>query len=520
MNPGTYGVRRPEARRTDQTVALRPFVPGAPMSHRPLAWLLLAVIALVLPLGRLVLAGPAAPPPAEVAASPAAAPLALPDLGGRSGPVVVLPIRGTIDMGLAPFVRRVLAEHPDAAAIVLDVDTFGGRVDAAVQIRDALLAAEPPVIAYVHPRAISAGALIAYAADHIVFAPGGSMGAATPVQQGEDGGMVAVDEKMTSYMRAEMRTTAEVNGRDGALAEAMVDRTLVVEGVVDETKLLTATTDLAVQLGIADAVHDSLTEMLEDVGLEDAEVLDAEAYWAEELARFLTDPAVSGILMSLGMLGLLVELYSPGVGLPGTVGVLCLAAFFGGHLIADLAGMEELVLLAIGLVALGLEVFVIPGFGVAGVVGIVAILGALSLSLVGMPLGVSWELGFLGDALATVLVSTAATIVMMALLVRFLPRQAMPGWLVLRTQLGQEATPPAASETDFHTAPDRSPLLGLEGQAETDLRLAGKARLDGRVVDVVSAHAYITRGTRIRVTRVEGARVVVEASTDGNDTEE
>ena len=190
--------------------------------------------------------------------------------------------------------------------------------------------------------------------------------------------MEAVDEKMTSYMRAEMRATAEANGRDGDLAEAMVDRTIVVEGVVDDTKLLTATTDLAVRLGLADAVHEDLDGLLEDAGLAEAGQVEATTYWAEELSRFLTDPAVSGILMSLGMLGLLVELYSPGVGLPGAVGVLCLGAFFGGHLIADLAGMEELVLLAIGLVALGLEVFVIPGFGIAGVIGIVSILSALS----------------------------------------------------------------------------------------------------------------------------------------------
>jgi membrane-bound serine protease (ClpP class) len=504
------------------------------VQRRSTVWLVLIALAALLPFARPVLAEPTDGPatdaaqeaeapapaaPADDAPSPdgdaadAPATKGLPTLGtdgGTGQQVVILPINGTIDMGLAPFVRRVLEENPDAAAIVLDVDTFGGRVDAAVQIRDALLGAEPPVIAYVHPRAISAGALISYAADHIVFAPGGSMGAVTPVQQNDEGGMEAVDEKMTSYMRAEMRTTAEANGRDGDLAEAMVDRTLVVDGVVDDTKLLTATTELAVELGLADDVQETLGDVLAAAGLEKAEQVQAETYWAEELSRFLTDPAVSGILMSLGMLGLLIELYSPGVGLPGAVGVLCLAAFFGGHLIADLAGMEELVLLALGLVALGLEVFVIPGFGVAGVLGIVFILSALSLSLVGMPLTVSWELGYLTDALQTVLVSVAATIVIMGLIVRFLPRRAMPNWLVLRTELGKEGTAPAAEDADFHTAPDQAELVGKEGVAETDLRLSGKARIDGQVVDVVSAHAYLRRGVRVRVTAVEGPRVVVE----------
>ena len=496
------------------------------MQRRSYLWLALLALAALLPIARPVSADPVRPAEtAETAETaddatagaptptPTGGPRGLPALGtdgGTGETVVIVPITGTIDLGLAPFVRRVIDEHPDAAAIVLDVDTFGGRVDAAVQIRDALLAAGPPVIAYVHPRAISAGALISYAADHIVFAPGGSMGAVTPVQQNDDGETEAVGEKMTSYMRAEMRTTAEANGRDGDLAEAMVDRTLVVDGVVDDTKLLTATTELAVQLGLADDVQPTLGALLAAAGLERAEQVRAETYWAEELSRFLTDPAVSGILMSLGMLGLLIELYSPGVGLPGAVGVFCLSAFFGGHLIADLAGMEELVLLVLGLVALGLEVFIIPGFGVAGVLGIVLIVSSLALSLVGMPLTVSWELGYLTDALQTVLVSIAATIVVMAMLVRFLPRRAMPGWLVLRTELGKEGAAPDADEADFHAAPDLAALLGLEGTAETDLRLAGKARIDGRIVDVVSAHAYLRRGVRVRVSKVEGVRVVVE----------
>jgi len=506
------------------------------VNRRSYFWWALVALASLLPLARPVFADPVATdggppagdaaadappavgaaadaPPAVGAAADAPSPRGLPTLaedGGAGAEVVVVPITGTIDLGLAPFVRRVIEENPDAAAIVLDVDTFGGRVDAAVQIRDALLAAEPPVIAYVHPRAISAGALISYAADHIVFAPGGSMGAVTPVQTNEDGETEAVGEKMTSYMRAEMRTTAEANGRDGDLAEAMVDRTMVVDGVVDDTKLLTATTELAVELGLADDVQPTLGDLLAAAGLERAEQVEAETYWAEELSRFLTDPAVSGILMSLGMLGLLVELYSPGVGLPGAVGVLCLSAFFGGHLIADLAGMEELVLLVLGLVALGFEVFIIPGFGVAGVVGIVLVISSLSLSMVGMPLTVSWELGYITDAIQTVLVSIAATIVVMAMLVRFLPRRAMPGWLVLRTELGTAGAAPDAAGADFHAAPDLAGLTGMEGVAETDLRLAGKARIDGRVVDVVSAHAYLRRGARVRVALVEGVRVVVE----------
>ena len=307
-----------------------------------------------------------------------------------------------------------------------------------------------------------------------------------------------------------MRATAEANRRDGDIAEAMVDRTLVIDGVVDDTKLLTATTDLAVEVGLADSVQPTLDDLLTAAGLDQAERRQAETTWAEELSRFLTDPAVSGILMSLGMLGLLVELYSPGIGLPGIVGAGCLSAFFGGHLLADLAGMEEILLLTLGLLAIGLEVFLIPGFGIAGVLGIVMVAGALALSLVGMPLSVSWELGYLTTAIQTVLVSIAATIVAMGLLIRFLPRRAMPSWLVLRTELGTGVAAPPPAEADFQTGPDRAGLVGEEGVAETDLRLSGKGRFGPRIIDVVSRHAYLRQGARIRVTEVEGARVVVE----------
>jgi membrane-bound serine protease (ClpP class) len=438
----------------------------------------------------------------------------LSETGGAGQEVIIIPITGTIDLGLAPFVARVLEEHPDAAAVILDVDTFGGRVDAAVKIRDAVLDADVPTIAYVHPRAISAGALISYACDHLVFASGGSMGAATPITIGADGGAESVDEKMTSYMRAEMRSTAEANDRDGDLAEAMVDRTIVIDGVVDDTKLLTATTETAVRIGLADSVQDSLGEVLTELGLEKAERITSEASWAEEISRILTDPTVSGLLMSIGMLGLMIELYSPGFGLPGAVGLSCLGAFFGGHLIADLAGAEELVLLVMGLVALGVEVFVIPGFGIVGVIGIGFIVAALSLSMVGMPLDVSWQLGFLTDAIRNVLVSIAGAIVAMALLIKFLPTRALPNWLILRTQLGDKPPQPPPTGADFQSAPDRSDLVGVQGVAETDLRLSGKGRLQGRIVDVVSEHEYIKKGAAIVVIAVEGVRVVVTTTPD------
>jgi len=425
--------------------------------------------------------------------------------------VVILPIQGDIDLGLSPFVERVVEEAADATLIVLDVDTFGGRVDAAVQIRDALLATNTPVLAYVNRRAISAGALISLAADYLVFAPGGSMGAATPIQI-QGGEATAVDEKMTSYMRSEMRASAEATGRDPALAEAMVDASVTVDGVIGDDKLLTATTEEALSMGLADAQFETLDKLLDAMGLGSAKRETASTNWAERTARFLTNPAVAGILMSLGMLGLFVELKSPGLGLPGAVGVLCMAAFFGGHLITNLAGWEEILIFTLGIGLLVVEIFIIPGFGVAGVLGLLCVSVGLVAAMLGTPVGVAWSTGEITGLLTKVMLSFTVAVVGLAVIAKYLPGSRFSGGLILKTTVGDSAkeTANVMGDTSYKAAPaNLAGLVGMRGLAETDLRMAGKARIDGRLIDVVSESEYIDKGTPLRVLAVEGIRVVV-----------
>ena len=185
-------------------------------------------------------------------------------------------------------------------------------------------------------------------------------------------------------MRTEMRTTAETRGRRGDVAEAMVDREVEIEGVIEKGKVLTLTTDTALELAIADYRAANLEEALEVLELSGATVEDREMNWAEVIARAVSEPMVTSLLMSIGFLGILIELYHPGWGLPGTLGVIALGTFFFGHHVAQLAGWEELLLFALGAALLALEVFVIPGFGVAGVSGIVLMLAGVVLSLVGL----------------------------------------------------------------------------------------------------------------------------------------
>ena len=339
------------------------------------------------------------------------------DLGPGDGKrVVVIPVEGTIDLGLAPFSRRIVEEAGragDVAAIVLDINTFGGRVDAAVQIRDALLSSEVPTVAFVNRRAISAGALISLACDVIAVTGGATMGAATPVAI-SGGKAQPVEEKVVSYMRKEMRATAEAKGRDGDIAEAMVDAQVEVPGISDKGKLLTLTTREGLEHGVFDLEVERVEALLDATNLTGATVDKARVNWAERVARLLTDPVVSGMLMTFGFLGILIELYTAGFGIAGIVGVVCLCLFFLGHVVADLAGWEELLLFSVGLLLIGLE-----AFGVGGGLGILAITGAALMQTTvsvtgGRTRGVDEPVFGVGVALAatggTVLISSAASI--------------------------------------------------------------------------------------------------------------
>ncbi|MDP3091690.1 MAG: NfeD family protein [Nitrospira sp.] len=420
----------------------------------------------------------------------------------RAGSVVyVIPVEGVIDLGLAPFVERVLDEATaaGASAVILEIDTFGGRVDGAVLIRDALLRSKVRTVAFVNKRAISAGALISLAAETIVMAEGGTIGAATPVQIGLPGAPAQpVEEKTVSYMRKEFRATAESRKRPPDLAEAMVDADVEIPGVIAKGKLLTLTTEEALQQKLADFRADSLDAVLKTLNLSDAEIRRASETWAESLVRVLTHPVVSSILIAVGMLGIIVEIQSPGFGVPGVIGLTSLALFLWGHWLVRLAGWEEVLLIGIGLILLVIEIFLLPGFGLFGALGIAALLGGLGLSLVGT--GATWAvvLYALGQVIAAVLL---AAVLALALL-RVVPRLPFGRKLILDTALPAAVGYASQPESD-------SRWLGTRGTAASTLRPAGVAHFDHERVDVVTEGEYIEAGGAIEVIRVEGNRIVV-----------
>jgi membrane-bound serine protease (ClpP class) len=437
-----------------------------------------------------------------------------------SAPLVYrIPIAGTIDLGLAPLVERVVKQaDADSATVLLDINTFGGRVDAAVLIRDSLIGAQAPTVAFINPRAISAGALISLACRTIVIAPGGTIGAATPVVGGGSEEVTAADEKTVSYMRSEMRATAERHGRSGDLAAAMVDRELEVKGYSEQGKLLTLTSERALAAKMADHQAETLEAALEKVGLAGARVVEHDLNWAELIARALSDPLVTSLLLSVGMLGILIELYHPGWGLPGTLGVIALFLFFFGHHVARLAGFEEILLALLGLLLVALELLVIPGFGIVGIAGAVLILLAVALSLTGLDVRVSWEVGLLQHALSIIAGSIVAAGGGLALAMRLLPAAGPARRLVLKRSLSSEEGFRAHESGTAEGWP-----VGSRGRALTDLRPAGKVSFGRKRLDAVSEGDFIAAGSTVSIVAWRTGTAVVRAvplqdETDGGST--
>lgn len=433
--------------------------------------------------------------------------LAVPGTVQNESTVYRVPVTGEIELGLAPYIQRAVKEAAEvgAAALILDIDTPGGRVDAAEIISDALTDSEVPVYSLVNRRAYSAGALIALSTSRIYMRPASVIGAATPV----DGTGTKAPEKIVSAMRSQMRALAESNGLEPEVAAAMVDEDIEIDGVVESGKLLTLTTEEAVEIGYAEAIED-LDALLVELGHEGATVVTLELNWAEHLVRFFSSSLVSPFLLSLGFLGLMIEIRTPTFGLAGTMGLISLGLFFGSNMIVGLAGLEDVLIVGAGLVLLGIEAFVVPGFGIFGVAGVVAILTGLYMSLLG-------NIPTMPDFTRAAWVLTSSTLLLIGsawALIRTLPSSSR------LAESGIFLPAKTTSAIGYESAEVRSDLVGKYGTAITDLRPAGTALIGDERIDVVSESEWISAGTPVKVLSAEGYRHIVRSITEQQEIEE
>jgi|SRR5579884_92301 len=403
----------------------------------------------------------------------------------QTRPVIVIPIQGIVDGGMAHMVTRAVdeAQREGAAAIVLDVNSEGGVLDSAFESRDAILNSAVPTYAYVSERAYSSAALITLASRKIFMAPGASIGEAEPYPK---------SPKTISAVKAEFESTAIRNHRNPQIVAAMVDSSLDLPQYKRPGQNLTLNTQDALSTKIADGEEPTLAAMLSASNL-NGPVQHAQYTFAEQVARFATNPEVSGLLLTLGMLGLLIEMQTLH-GIAGVIGVGALALFFGTHVYAGFSNGFVILLAVLGVLGILYELHIVPGHGAPGILGGILLLSAVLLAF-GIP--------FFIIALQTVATAIVLTVLLFWMISRQMPENA---WMARLTFAG-------AQGPEYVTSSDYSSLRGQSGFAASYLRPAGVALIDGRRVDVLTQGEFIPEGTPIRVTRVEGARIFVEPVT-------
>jgi membrane-bound serine protease (ClpP class) len=402
--------------------------------------------------------------------------------------VYVVPIEETVEKGLLAFLERAVkeAEEANAEAIIFDVNTPGGAVDAADGIGKLFTGTELKTIAFVNKKALSAGAYISLNTDEIYMVPGSTMGSAAIIdQQGNTAG-----KKAESYWFAAMKSAAVESGRDPVYAQAMADESInLPELGAGKGKLLTLTAEQALEVGYSEGTVKNLDALLEKLGYENAEIRNVDESFAEKLARFLTHPVVIPILMTIGSLGLVLELYSPGFGLPGLAGLTSLLLFFYGHLVAGLAGFETLILFALGIGLILLEFFV-PG-GIAGAIGFLAIIASFFIA--------SDNVVHMGISL---LIALTASVLLSILMIRvFGKRMKLFKRIIL--------TDSTSTEKGYVSNKNRLELIGVEGITLTPLRPSGTILIEDERIDVVSEGAFIPKDKKVRIIKTEGSRIVV-----------
>jgi len=417
--------------------------------------------------------------------------------------VFVLEIRDNIDPRMNRYVDLALkqATELNADIIIVDMDTYGGAVNDANDIRTRLLKYKKPVWVFINNDAASAGALISIACDSIYMVPGANIGAATVVNaQGE-----AAPDKYQSYMRSIMRSTAEETGRDPLIAEGMVDDRVEIEGVTVSGKIITFTTQEAIENGYSEGEVERIEDILEMNKIEQYELLNYEKGWDEKIIAFFLNPMVSSLLILVITAGIFFELQTPGVGFPLAAAGLALIFYLTPYYMNGLAENWEIAVFFVGLALIALEVFVIPGFGVAGVAGIICTVGALILVMISND---NFNFDFVpsGDLMIASSVVLAGMVGSVLALFFF-------GYKFTQSKIfSRVALQGTQDSAKGYSANFRSEsMIGTEGIAYTILRPSGRIEIGEELYDAYTRGEFIEKGQKIKVISQEGSSLKVKA---------
>lgn len=405
--------------------------------------------------------------------------------------VVFIPIKGNIEPGVAAFVERSLnkAYEMGAAKVILDIDTPGGLISSAQEIKSHIFASRVPTIAYISGEAKSAGVLISLAAEKVYMNSGASIGAAEPIPN---------NPKILASWRSDLEGAAEARGRRTDIVAGMADKNVVIENLKEKGQILSLSAQKAVSLGIADKVVADRSGLMTELSQSDGvyyQTSELTPGWGEKMAWWVINPYISPILLMIGFAGLLVEVFTPGMGIGGIIGLVGLGIYFGGHMLAGVTGWLAVLIFVLGIITLLLEIFIIPGFGVAGILGLGLVVWSIFLASTSSL-----------QAVVSLSVAALGSLIMLYVLVKVLGRRGMWNKLILGTRLDTETGYTAASK-------DINKYMNLEGIAVTPLRPAGTAELNGDRVDVVTEGGFIPQNARIKVVLIQGGHLVVRQIT-------
>jgi len=398
------------------------------------------------------------------------------------GNVYVIPIKGEINKATYHFLKNTVDDvlNNNPSAIIFEIDTYGGLIDQAENIKNLIVNIKIPTIAYVNTKAESAGVLITLSCEKVVMANSSTIGSAETIPN---------TEKVMSMWRSLLRDVAELRGRDSEIVQAMADSNIQVEGINEKGKLVNLNSREALEYGIADLISNDYQEILKHFNINYARIEEVEEGPEIKIAKFISNPYISTLLLTLGFIGMIIEIFTPGFGLGGTLSIIAFGLFFGGNILSGNSQWTSLIIFITGLILLVIEGMV-PGFGLPGISGIILV-----------AIGVILAMKSLQSALMSLSVAIIVTTVITVFLIKYGHKSPHLEKIVLSSQL--------KTEKGYTTARSKADYLGKEGITVSELRPSGIIELNGERMDALSEGDYIDRGLKIEVVRVEGSKIFV-----------
>lgn len=398
------------------------------------------------------------------------------------GKVYVVPIKGEINRATHNYVRDIVNDlnNQNVEAIIFEIDTYGGLVDEAIKMKDIIIGTNIPTISYVNNKAASAGVLITIASEHVVMSNNAIIGSAETIPN---------TEKVLSMWRGVLRDTAQYRGRDALLVESMADSDIEIDGIIEKGKLLNLTAVEAYDLGLADLLSNDYTQMLNHFGYEASEIVVKEEGLQVKLAKYISNTSVSTLLLTLGFVGLVVEILTPGFGVGGTISIMGFGLYFGGNILAGNSNWTSLVLFVVGLGLLIIE-GIVPGFGLPGIGGLVFVLAGTVLAMQDLPAA------FLSLSIAIIITALVTTI-----MIKMGYKSKLLSKVVLSNRLD--------GHKGYLSTTTMSDMMDKEGETITELRPTGFMTIDNEKFDVLAESGFIPKNTKVKVVKVEGSKIFV-----------